>query len=116
MIWTGGISRPSSFVTSPKCAISGKWRLVMEIGAFSISLAHTGSMPQRTAASGNTPIPSNRLPSRSAVILSESLSLDGQNALKGSGGDPEPLGNGNVVLHGLGDDMTAHHQHMRTAE
>lgn len=49
-------------------------------------------------------------------ILSASLSLDGQNALKGGGGDPEPLGNGDVVLHGLGDGMTAHHQHMRTAE
>ena len=83
MIWTGGRSRPSSFVTSPKCAISGKWCLVMEIGAFSISLAHIGSMPQRTAASGNTPIPSNRLPNRSAVILSAPLSLDGQYALKG---------------------------------
>ena len=75
--------------------------MVMEIGAFSISLAHTGSMPQRTAASGNTPIPSNRLPSRSAVILSAPLSLDGQNALKGGGGNPEPLGNGDVVLHVL---------------
>ena len=88
----------------------------MEIGAFSISLAHTGSMPQHTAANGNTPIPSNRLPSRSAVILSAPLSLDGQNALKGGGGDPQPLGNGDVVLHGLGDGMTAHHQHMRAAE
>ena len=58
---------------------------------FSISLAHIGSMPQRTAASGNTPIPSNRLPSRSAVILSASLSLDGQYAIKGGGGDSQPL-------------------------
>ena len=39
----------------------------MEIGRASISLAHTGSMPQCTAASGNTPIPSNRLPSLSTV-------------------------------------------------
>ena len=116
MIWTGGMSPPFSFVTSPKCAIPGKRRFVMEIGAFSISLAHIGSMPQRTAASGNTPIPSNRLPSRSAVILSAPLSLDGQNDLKGSGGNPQPLGNGDVVLHGLGDGMTAHHQHMRAAE
>ena len=54
--------------------------------------------------------------SRSAVILSASLSLDGQYALKGGGGDPEPLGNGDVIFHGLGDGMTAHHQHMRTAE
>ena len=110
------MSPPFSFVTSPKCAIPGKWRFVMEIGAFSISLAHAGTIPQRTAASGNTPIPSNRLPSRSAVILSAPLSLDGQNALKGGGGDPEPLGNGDVVLHGLGDSMTAHHKHMRAAE
>ena len=116
MIWTGGMSPPFSFVTSPKCAIPGKWRFVMEIGAFSISLAHTGSIPHRCAASGNTPIPSNRLPSRSAVILSAPLSLDGQNALKGGGGDSEPLGNCDVVLHGLGDGMTAHHQHMRAAE
>lgn len=44
------------------CSISGKWRFVIEIGAASISLAHTGRMPQRIAASGNTPIPSKRLP------------------------------------------------------
>ena len=91
MMWTGGMSPPFSFVTSPKCAIPGKWRFVMEIGAFSISLAHAGTIPQRTAASGNTPIPSNRLPSRSAVILSAPLSLDGQYTLKGGGGDPQPL-------------------------
>ena len=78
---------------------------MIEIGAFSISLAHTGSMPQRTAAKGNTPIPSNRLPSRSAVILSAPLSLDGQNALKGGGGDAKPLGNGDVVLHSLSDGI-----------
>jgi hypothetical protein len=47
---------------SPKCAISGKWRFVTDMGAFSISLAHTGTIPKRDAARGNTPIPSNRLP------------------------------------------------------
>ena len=61
------IIAPLIFVMSPKCSISGKCRLVMEIGRASISLAHTGSMPQCTAANGNTPIPSNRLPSLSAV-------------------------------------------------
>ena len=53
----------STFVISPKCAISGKCLLVMEMGAFSISLAHTGRIPHREAARGNTPIPSKRLPS-----------------------------------------------------
>ncbi len=60
--WTGGIFPPSSLVMSPKCSISGKWRRVMEMGAFTISLAHTGTIPFRRAASGNTPIPSNKLP------------------------------------------------------
>lgn len=36
--------------------------MVMEIGYFSISLAQTGRMPHRSAASGNTPMPSKRLP------------------------------------------------------
>ena len=116
MTWTGGIAPPSSFVTSPKCAMWGKWRLVMDTGAFSISLAHTGSTPQRTAASGNTPIPSNRLPSRSSAILFAALPLDGQDAFKGSGGDTQPLGHGDVVFHGLGDGMAADHQHMGTAQ
>ena len=31
-----------------------------------------------------------------------------QYALKDGGGDPEPLGNGDVIFHGLGDGMTAH--------
>ncbi len=39
------------------------------------------------------------------------LALDGQYALKGGGGDAQPLGHGDVVLHGLGDGMPAHHQH-----
>ena len=66
MIWTGGICPPSSLVMSPKCAIPGKWRLVIDTGAFSISLAHIGTIPCRWAARGNTPIPSNRLPNVSA--------------------------------------------------
>lgn len=38
----------------------------MDTGALAISLAHTGTMPQRDAARGNTPMPSKRLPSLSA--------------------------------------------------
>ena len=46
----------------------GKWRFVMAIGDFSISLAQTGMIPLREAARGNTPIPSNRLPNLRAHI------------------------------------------------
>ena len=67
MMLTGGIWPPCSRVMSPKCAISGKCRFVMDMGAFSISLAHRGVIPFRLAARGNTPIPSNRLPRVSAV-------------------------------------------------
>ena len=62
MIWTAGMAPPSSFVISPRCSIRGKWRLVMEMGAFSISLAQRGTIPCRLAARGNTPMPSKRLP------------------------------------------------------
>ena len=62
MIWTGDNSLPCSFVMSPKCRMAGKCRFVMEIGALSISLAQSGTMPFRCAARGKTPIPSNRLP------------------------------------------------------
>lgn len=48
--------------------MSGKWRFVMAIGDFSISLAQTGIIPLREAARGNTPIPSNRLPNLRAHI------------------------------------------------
>lgn len=55
-----------SFVMSPKCTMSGKRYLVIDMGAASISLAHTGVIPFNFAANGKTPIPSKRLPS---VIL-----------------------------------------------
>jgi hypothetical protein len=42
----------------------------MEMGAFSISLAQTGRMPDRTAASGKTPIPSKRLLSVISLMFS----------------------------------------------
>ena len=115
-MWTGGMSPPFSFVTSPKCAIPGKWRFVMEIGAFSISLAHAGTIPQRTAASGNTPIPSNRLPSRISFISAAALTLYGQDAVQRGCRDPQPLGHGHIVFHAFRGDTAAHHQHMRAAE
>ena len=30
------------------------------------------------------------------------MALDGQDALKGGGGDPQPLGHGNIIFHGFG--------------
>ena len=98
--WTGGTFPPSSFVMSPRCSMSGKCLLVMETGAFSISLVHTGHMPQREAARGNTPIPSKRLPSlMSAAILPQPF--HGQDSVKGGGGDPQPPGHRDVILHVL---------------
>lgn len=97
---------------SSKCFILEKCRLVIEIVAASISLAHTGTIPQRAAANGNTPIPSNKLPNVISGTLGPPLSFDGEDALQRCGGDPQPLGHGDVVFHGLGDGMAAHHQHM----
>ncbi len=45
MMSTGGTSPPWSRVMSPRCSMSGKWRFVIEMGAFSISLAHRGTIP-----------------------------------------------------------------------
>lgn len=59
---TGGSSEPFNFVISPTCFISGNLFFVTDIGKASISLAHTGVIPLRTAASGNPPIPSNNDP------------------------------------------------------
>ena len=44
------------------------------------------------------------------------LALNGQNALKGGGRDPQPLGHGDVIFHSLSDGMSADHQHMGAAE
>ena len=41
----------------------------MEMGAASISLAHNGRIPHRTAANGKTPIPSNKLPNVTSVTM-----------------------------------------------
>lgn len=62
MMSTGGSSAPLSFVMSPSWSILGKWAAVTCMGNGSISLAHSGVIPNRDAASGNPPIPSNRLP------------------------------------------------------
>ena len=62
MMSTGGSSAPSSLVMSPTWIMSGKRSLVTRMGNVSISLAHTGVIPLRTAARGKPPIPSNRLP------------------------------------------------------
>ena len=42
--------------------------------------------------------------------------IDGQDALKGGGGNSQPLGHGNIIFHGFGHTVSADNQHMRTAE
>lgn len=63
MISTGFISLAFNFVMSPKCSTSGKCLFDIDIAFLSISLAHTVFIPTFLAAKGNTPIPSNKLPS-----------------------------------------------------
>lgn len=63
MISTGFISLAFNFVMSPKCSTSGKCLFDIDIALLSISLAHTVFIPTFLAAKGNTPIPSNKLPS-----------------------------------------------------
>ena len=45
-----------------------------------------------------------------------SLALHGQDTVQGGGGDPQALGGGNVILHGLVDAVAADHQHMGPAQ
>ena len=52
---TGGSAAPSSLVMSPTWIMSGKWCFVTSMGKASISLAHTGVIPFRTAARGKPP-------------------------------------------------------------
>lgn len=61
-ISTGGSSAPLSFVISPTWIISGNRSFVTSMGNGSISLAQRGLTPQCTAARGNPPMPSKRLP------------------------------------------------------
>ena len=69
MMSTGGSSAPFSFVMSPTWIILGKRCFVTSMGKASISEAHTGVMPLRIAAKGNPPMPSNKLPIVSLLIL-----------------------------------------------
>ena len=68
MMSTGGSSAPLSFVISPTCIMSGKCVFVTSMGNGSISDAHKGVIPFRTAASGKPPMPSNRLPIVSSLM------------------------------------------------
>lgn len=119
---TGGSSAPFSFVMSPTWSMEGNLFLVTSMGKASISLAHTGSMPLRTAASGNPPIPSNRLPSvgimpypcsalelRFAPSQRAELLLDFQ-LPNLSDGDAEPLGLLNLTGHAGTDPAAAEPQ------
>ena len=47
---------------------------------------------------------------QTGFLLTAALALDGQDALKGGSGNPQALGHGNIIFHGLGDGMAAHHQ------
>ena len=67
---------PSHFVISPKCAISGKCLLVMEMGAFSISLAQTGRIRTGEAARG-TRHPVEKAPQRMSGMARGAVSLHG---------------------------------------
>lgn len=46
----GGTAPPSSRVMSPRCAMAGKWRFVMDMAFGRISLAHIGCTPKKEAA------------------------------------------------------------------
>lgn len=63
MMSTGSIWSPCTSVTLPRCFIPGKRCFVTLIGNGSISLAHTGSIPNNAPARGKPPLPSNKLPS-----------------------------------------------------
>ena len=80
-------------------SVSTAWGLV---GNFSVSPTSSPSLyfPRLVIYASN-----------SAATSAAALALDGQDALQRGGGDAQPLGHGNVVLHGLGDGMSAHHQH-----
>ena len=56
------VKRTAKRLSKSCLEISGKWIFVTRIGNASTSLAQTGFIPLWTAASGNPPIPSNRLP------------------------------------------------------
>lgn len=53
----------------PTCIISGILLVVTRIGKGSISLAHTGLIPESFAARGKPPEPSNKLPNVNIIIF-----------------------------------------------
>lgn len=67
--------------------------MVMEMGAFSISLAQTGRIPHREAARGNTPIPSKRLPSLMSGMARGAVSLHGKHPFQCGRRNAQPPGN-----------------------
>ena len=83
----------------------------MEIGAFSISLAHTGRIPHREAASGKTPIPSKRLPSLISGTVRGTLPLHVHNAFQRGRRNPIPGGNRNIIFHVLVHSPAADKKH-----
>ena len=84
MMSTGGSFAPSSLVMSPTWIISGKRCFVTSMGKASISLAHTGAIPFRTAARGKPPMPSKRLPMVSVTPLPSPSLLWEKKTWKGS--------------------------------
>lgn len=78
--------------------MSGKCLLVMEMGAFSISLAQTGRIPHREAARGNTPIPSKRLPSLMSGMARGAVSLHGKHPFQCGRRNAQPPGNRNIIF------------------
>lgn len=67
-------------------------------GRFSISLAHTGRIPHREAARGNTPIPSKRLPSLMSGMARGAVSLHGKHPFQCGRRNAQPPGNRNIVF------------------
>ncbi len=83
--------------------------MVMEMGAFSISLAHTGRIPHREAARGNTPIPSKRLPSLMSGMALGAVSLHGKHPFQRCRRNAQPSGS-TIVFYILVHNATADDQ------
>ena len=84
----------------------------MEMGAFSISLAHTGRIPHREAARGNTPIPSKRLPSLMSGMARGAVSLHGKHSFQCGRRNAQPPGNRNIIFYILVHSAAADDQGM----
>ena len=84
--------------------------MVMEMGAFSISLAHTGRIPHREAARGNTPIPSKRLPSLISGMARGAVSIYGKHPFQCGRRNAQPPGNRNIIFYILVHSAAADNQ------